>query len=248
MRHLTVRLRELKDHTGLSLTDLARRTPASRSAWSRYLNGQVLPPWKVASALGQLADTNQTELKTLWRLADHAYRQRPVHTGTDEQVQPAPSGKSAPADDHQGIPHRSDDQTVPSPHVRERPAAQRWTVLGMLHAVIPTLLAIGALTIALTGWRADPSARTSPHPTPTPSSDPASSSPLPSATPTPATRPRSHDRTPVITKPRTKPKSPKKSSSPSPSVERSGGPHPDPDAGGGLPPTHATSPPQSRDR
>ncbi|WP_143663574.1 helix-turn-helix transcriptional regulator, partial [Streptomyces sp. NRRL B-24085] len=38
-RHLVEQLRHLKDRTGLSLAELARRTAYSKSSWQRYLSG-----------------------------------------------------------------------------------------------------------------------------------------------------------------------------------------------------------------
>ena len=49
---LVAELRALKDGAGLSLADLARRTPYSKSSWERYLNGKTLPPQHAVAALG----------------------------------------------------------------------------------------------------------------------------------------------------------------------------------------------------
>ncbi|MCP2337165.1 helix-turn-helix domain-containing protein [Actinomadura rupiterrae] len=76
VRRLTVRLRDIKDAAGLNLDVLARRTPASRSAWGRYLNGQALPPREVVAALAALANADHHALLALWDLADHAHRHR----------------------------------------------------------------------------------------------------------------------------------------------------------------------------
>ncbi|CAM5660819.1 hypothetical protein SPURM210S_04271 [Streptomyces purpurascens] len=44
VRQLVVRLRRVKDHSGLSLRRLAAKTGYSTSSWERYLAGRSLPP------------------------------------------------------------------------------------------------------------------------------------------------------------------------------------------------------------
>ncbi|MFC4913353.1 DUF2690 domain-containing protein [Actinomadura gamaensis] len=100
VRHLTVRLRETKDVSGLSLDVLARRTPASRSAWGRYLNGQALPPREVVAAFAALARADHHALLALWDLADHAHRHRALSSSAaraDRNSTPADPGRTAQA-------------------------------------------------------------------------------------------------------------------------------------------------------
>lgn len=67
---LVVRLRELKDRTGLSLAALAARTPYSKSAWHRYLSGGKRPPLPAVEALCRLADADPATILALWEAAD----------------------------------------------------------------------------------------------------------------------------------------------------------------------------------
>ncbi|MFF7281173.1 helix-turn-helix domain-containing protein [Streptomyces griseorubiginosus] len=55
-------LQQLRQRTGLSLTQLAHATTYSRSSWERYLNGKSLPPRSAVKELCHLADES----------ADHA--------------------------------------------------------------------------------------------------------------------------------------------------------------------------------
>src|SRR5690348_8064557 len=73
VRHLVGQLRVLKDRTGLSLAELARRTAYSKSSWQRYLSGTKLPPWAAARALCRLAGADQARLLVLWELAAQAW-------------------------------------------------------------------------------------------------------------------------------------------------------------------------------
>lgn len=84
VRHLVGQLRVLKDRTGLSLAELARRTAYSKSSWQRYLSGGKLPPWAAVQALCRLAGGDQARLLALWELADQAWTPATVPAGPPE--------------------------------------------------------------------------------------------------------------------------------------------------------------------
>jgi transcriptional regulator with XRE-family HTH domain len=63
-------LRDLKERTGLSLAALAARTPYSKSAWHRYLNGAQRPPRSAVEALAALAGADPAPVLALWEAAD----------------------------------------------------------------------------------------------------------------------------------------------------------------------------------
>ncbi|MEU9993300.1 DUF2690 domain-containing protein [Streptomyces sp. NPDC048045] len=67
---LVVKLRELRDRTGLSLAALAARTPFSKSAWHRYLTGTQRPPRPAVEALSRLAGTDPAPVLALWEAAE----------------------------------------------------------------------------------------------------------------------------------------------------------------------------------
>ncbi|MDT0392889.1 helix-turn-helix domain-containing protein [Streptomyces dubilierae] len=69
-RHLVEQLRSLKDRTGLSLAELARRTAYSKSSWQRYLSGAKQPPRGAVQALCRVAGAESARLLALWDLAD----------------------------------------------------------------------------------------------------------------------------------------------------------------------------------
>jgi hypothetical protein len=72
-RHLVVRLRRLKDHSGLSLAQLAARTGYSAKSWERYLNGRSLPPAEAVSALARIGGEDPVRLLALRELAAEAW-------------------------------------------------------------------------------------------------------------------------------------------------------------------------------
>ncbi|MFE9611538.1 DUF2690 domain-containing protein [Streptomyces sp. NPDC006012] len=86
---LAVRLRALKDRTGLSLAALAARTPYSKSAWHRYLTGVQRPPRSAVEALARLADTDPGPVVALWEAADGPSAPEPP-------AAPATAGRSRP--------------------------------------------------------------------------------------------------------------------------------------------------------
>ncbi|MCE7078664.1 peptidoglycan-binding protein [Streptomyces sp. ST2-7A] len=68
-RRLVVRLRGLKDHSGLSLAGLSRRTSYSSSSWERYLNGKKFPPPEAVRELSAVAGVDPERLLALHALA-----------------------------------------------------------------------------------------------------------------------------------------------------------------------------------
>jgi transcriptional regulator with XRE-family HTH domain len=66
---LVIRLRRLKDRTGLSLARLAERTGHSAKSWERYLGGRTLPPPEAVRALARLTGTDPTPLLALHDVA-----------------------------------------------------------------------------------------------------------------------------------------------------------------------------------
>lgn len=76
--HLAAELRRLRRRTGLSLVDLGRRTPYSKSSWERYLNGKQQPPRQAVEVLCAVAREDPGRLLVLWELADTVWSGRAV--------------------------------------------------------------------------------------------------------------------------------------------------------------------------
>ncbi|MEU0333831.1 helix-turn-helix domain-containing protein [Streptomyces sp. NPDC006193] len=90
---LVADLRDLKDASGLTLTELARATAISKSSWERYLNGKQFPPRHAVQALCRTARRGEGPLLAQWALADAAWSGR-GRTGSSAR----PSGdRTAPA-------------------------------------------------------------------------------------------------------------------------------------------------------
>ncbi|MEV6113950.1 helix-turn-helix domain-containing protein [Streptomyces sp. NPDC052109] len=73
---LVTDLRELKDGSGFTLTELAQATAISRSSWERYLNGKQFPPRHAVQALCKAARQSEDELLARWALAEATWSGR----------------------------------------------------------------------------------------------------------------------------------------------------------------------------
>ncbi|WP_128432658.1 peptidoglycan-binding protein [Streptomyces cyaneus] len=76
VRQLVVRLRRLKDHSGLSLRQLAARTGYSQKSWERYLGGRSLPPREAVEALARVGGEEPTRLLALHEVATEVWGKR----------------------------------------------------------------------------------------------------------------------------------------------------------------------------
>ncbi|MFJ8754452.1 peptidoglycan-binding protein [Streptomyces sp. NPDC102441] len=68
-RQLIVRLRGLKDRSGLSSRQLAARTGYSAKSWQRYLNGRSLPPQEAVAAMSRVCGEDPARLLALHEIA-----------------------------------------------------------------------------------------------------------------------------------------------------------------------------------
>ncbi|MGW4173673.1 peptidoglycan-binding protein [Streptomyces chartreusis] len=88
VRQLVVRLRRLKDHSGLSLRQLAARTGYSQRSWERYLGGRSLPPREAVEALARAVDEEPTRLLALHEVAAEAWRNGRREATAGEEQEP----------------------------------------------------------------------------------------------------------------------------------------------------------------
>ena len=73
VRQLVVRLRRLKDHSGLSMRQLAAKTGYSPKSWERYLGGRSLPPEDAVEALARISGDDPSRLLALHEVAAEAW-------------------------------------------------------------------------------------------------------------------------------------------------------------------------------
>lgn len=98
-RQLVIRLRRLKDHSGLSIRQLAAKTGYSPKSWERYLGGRTLPPREAVEALAGIAGEDPTRLLALHEVAAEGWgsAQRPEpEPESDLELLPAEAESPAP--------------------------------------------------------------------------------------------------------------------------------------------------------
>ncbi|WP_344009314.1 peptidoglycan-binding protein [Streptomyces thermospinosisporus] len=96
VRHLVVRLRRLKDHSGLSMRQLAAKTGYSTSSWERYLGGRSLPPREAVEAIASVTGEDPTRLLALREVAAAAWTGSRASGGTTTAEAPAQTVITAP--------------------------------------------------------------------------------------------------------------------------------------------------------
>ncbi|MFI5727737.1 helix-turn-helix domain-containing protein [Streptomyces cyaneofuscatus] len=85
---LVVRLRVLKDHSGLSTRQLAVKTGYSTKSWERYLGGRTLPPHDAVDAMARIAGEDPARLLALREIAAAVRQRRRTFTPAPETIAP----------------------------------------------------------------------------------------------------------------------------------------------------------------
>ncbi|MFJ9982241.1 helix-turn-helix domain-containing protein [Streptomyces cyaneofuscatus] len=85
---LVVRLRVLKDHSGLSTRQLAVKSGYSTKSWERYLGGRTLPPHDAVDAMARIAGEDPARLLALREIAAAVRQRRRTFTPAPETTTP----------------------------------------------------------------------------------------------------------------------------------------------------------------
>ena len=127
-RQLVTRLRRLKDHSELTMRQLAVKTGYSAKSWERYLGGASLPPREAVEALARITGTDPVPLLALHEIAADSRdgrRARPAQQ-QDEQREREQEQPASPTPPQPGPPAAATARTPPratepapgrSPHV-----------------------------------------------------------------------------------------------------------------------------------
>ncbi|WP_327402160.1 peptidoglycan-binding protein [Streptomyces sp. NBC_01288] len=95
VRQLVVRLRRLKDHSGLSIRQLAARTGYSAKSWERYLGARSLPPAEALEALARVCGEDPARLLALREVAAEGWATTPERAPTTGHL-PSPETLRSP--------------------------------------------------------------------------------------------------------------------------------------------------------
>ncbi|MER5201058.1 peptidoglycan-binding protein [Streptomyces sp. NPDC002755] len=96
VRQLLTQLRRLKDHSGLSMRQLAAKTAYSEKSWERYLGGRSLPPREAVEALARIGGVDPVRLLALHEVAADTWAGG-RHVAPSAPQEPAPEPAPAPA-------------------------------------------------------------------------------------------------------------------------------------------------------
>ncbi|MCX4811798.1 peptidoglycan-binding protein [Streptomyces sp. NBC_01239] len=96
VRQLVVRLRRLKDHSGLSIRQLAARTGYSPKSWERYLGARALPPAEALEALAQVCGEDPTRLLALREVAAEGWLTTPERPLESSHLSPPEQSPRSP--------------------------------------------------------------------------------------------------------------------------------------------------------
>ncbi|MEU0162234.1 peptidoglycan-binding protein [Streptomyces sp. NPDC006261] len=98
-RQLMVRLRGLKDRSGLSSRQLAARTGYSAKSWQRYLNGRSLPPQEAVAAMSRVCGEDPARLLALHESAAECWSEgRQAAARAPESPTAAPAQVQVPGE------------------------------------------------------------------------------------------------------------------------------------------------------
>ncbi|MGY3203296.1 peptidoglycan-binding protein [Streptomyces sp. TE5632] len=151
VRNLVVRLRRLKDHSGLSLRQLAAKTGYSSSSWERYFGGRSLPPRDAVEALASVTGEEPTRLLAVWEVAAEAW------SGRTATAPPDPVAAAAPAQVPASVaaPGRTESVGPVDPIGPAGPAAEptrgRAFHVAVAAGVVAVVLAASAVVVVLVG-------------------------------------------------------------------------------------------------
>ncbi|MYS93494.1 MULTISPECIES: peptidoglycan-binding protein [Streptomyces] len=144
VRQLVVRLRRVKDHSGLSLRQLAAKTGYSTSSWERYLAGRSLPPREAVEAMARLGGDDPTRLLALHEVATEAWGKGAGHADPADLTDRADRPDRV---DRQGETAGTEPGTdTPRPHGR----ALRITLIAGSVALVLAVAATVLLAVRLT--------------------------------------------------------------------------------------------------
>ncbi|MGW7167842.1 peptidoglycan-binding protein [Streptomyces sp. NPDC054884] len=102
VRQLVVRLRRLKDHSGLSMRQVAARTGYSPKSWERYLGGRSLPPRDAVEAMARIGGDDPTRLLALHEVAAEAWTDGRDRLASAPAPAPAPAPETTAAEPETG--------------------------------------------------------------------------------------------------------------------------------------------------
>ncbi|MGW0877737.1 peptidoglycan-binding protein [Streptomyces sp. NPDC002740] len=147
VRQLLTQLRRLKDHSGLSMRQLAAKTAYSEKSWERYLGGRSLPPREAVEALARIGGVDPVRLLALHEVAADTWAGgRHVAPSAPEEPAPAPAptvGQTARLDP------ASDPAPETEPETESVTAARRSLHVALVAGAVALVLALSSAALLI---------------------------------------------------------------------------------------------------
>ncbi|MFE0258039.1 peptidoglycan-binding protein [Streptomyces sp. NPDC059010] len=185
VRQLVVRLRRLKDHSGLSLRQLGARTGYSPKSWERYLGGRSLPPREAVEELAGVGGEDPTRLLALHEVAEEAWGKRRGNGSAAEAGIPVPAADTSVPEPPATAPEilSTEVNGVRSPGGSLRIALVAGAVALVLAVSTAVLLAVRLSGDTGEGTASPRSASAEPAASATPTAQPPETAPAPRSAP-----------------------------------------------------------------
>ncbi|MFI6014980.1 peptidoglycan-binding protein [Streptomyces sp. NPDC051243] len=147
VRQLVVRLRRLKDHSGLSLRRLGARTGYSAKSWERYLGGRSLPPREAVEALARIGGEDPTRLLALHEVAAEVWARR-RDAGVIRSAGPGGRGVVSTADADTSVPEpAAAEPEILSAGGNGRWSPGGWLLVALVAGAVALVLAVSAAVL-----------------------------------------------------------------------------------------------------
>lgn len=143
-RQLVTRLRLLKDHSELTMRQLAVKTGYSAKSWERYLGGASLPPREAVEALARITGTDPVPLLALHEIAADSRdgrRARPAAQQQNERREREQERPVGPTTPHPAAPAAATARTPPG---ATGPAPGRFPHIALTAGIAALAVALAA--------------------------------------------------------------------------------------------------------
>lgn len=148
-RQLVTRLRRLKDHSELTMRQLAIKTGYSAKSWERYLGGTSLPPREAVEALARITGTDPVPLLALHEIAAdsrNSRRAQPAAQQRNEQREREQEQPAGPATPHPGPAAAATAHTPPR---ATGPAPGRFPRIALTAGIAALAVALAAALLLM---------------------------------------------------------------------------------------------------
>ncbi|MDT0483955.1 MULTISPECIES: peptidoglycan-binding protein [Streptomyces] len=147
-RQLVTRLRRLKEHSELTMRQLAVKTGYSAKSWERYLGGTSLPPREAVEALARITGTDPVPLLALHEIAADSRDGRRARPAAQQNEQREPEGEqpASPTTPHPGPPAVA---TARMPPRATGPAPGRFPHLALTAGIAALAVALSAALLLM---------------------------------------------------------------------------------------------------